>query len=48
MITHAEACELIEGPAAGLPELLARAGEVRDRVEQLEPNRRGTETNVTV
>ena len=31
MITHAEACALIEGPPAALPELLARAGEVRDR-----------------
>ncbi|HTO11629.1 MAG TPA: 7,8-didemethyl-8-hydroxy-5-deazariboflavin synthase CofG [Candidatus Binatia bacterium] len=31
MISHAEACALIEGPAAALPELLARAGEVRDR-----------------
>ena len=31
MITHAEATALVEGPAAGLPELLARAGEVRDR-----------------
>ncbi len=31
MITHAEACALIEGPAEGLAELLARAGEVRDR-----------------
>jgi 7,8-didemethyl-8-hydroxy-5-deazariboflavin synthase CofG subunit len=31
VISHAEACGLIEGPAAGLPELLQRAGEVRDR-----------------
>ena len=31
MITHAEACALIEGPAGGLDDLLARAGEVRDR-----------------
>ena len=31
MISHAEACGLIEGPAAALPELLQRAGEVRDR-----------------
>ena len=31
MITHAEACGLIEGPAGGLEDLLARAGEVRDR-----------------
>jgi FO synthase len=31
MITHAEACGLIEGPVAGLEDLLARAGEVRDR-----------------
>jgi FO synthase len=31
MISHAEASTLIEGPAAGLPELLARAGAVRDR-----------------
>jgi len=31
VISHAEACALIEGPAAALPELLARAGEVRDR-----------------
>ena len=31
MISHAEACTLIDGPAAGLPELLQRAGEVRDR-----------------
>ncbi|HET7340529.1 MAG TPA: 7,8-didemethyl-8-hydroxy-5-deazariboflavin synthase CofG [Methylomirabilota bacterium] len=30
-ITHGEACTLIEAPAAALPELLARAGEVRDR-----------------
>jgi FO synthase len=29
-ITHGEACALIEGPAAGLGDLLARAGEVRD------------------
>jgi 7,8-didemethyl-8-hydroxy-5-deazariboflavin synthase CofG subunit len=31
VISHAEACGLIEGPAAALPELLLRAGEVRDR-----------------
>jgi FO synthase len=31
MITHAEACALIEGPDPGLDELLVRAGEVRDR-----------------
>ena len=31
MITHAAACELIEGRAEALPELLARAGELRDR-----------------
>ena len=31
MISHSEACALIEGPAEGLPELLARAGEMRDR-----------------
>jgi 7,8-didemethyl-8-hydroxy-5-deazariboflavin synthase CofG subunit len=31
MITHAQACALIEGPAGGLDDLLARAGEVRDR-----------------
>jgi len=31
MISHAEACTLIDGPTAGLPELLQRAGEVRDR-----------------
>lgn len=31
MISHSEACALIEGPAAGLQDLLARAGEVRDR-----------------
>jgi FO synthase len=31
VITHAEACALIERPAAALPELLARAGELRDR-----------------
>ena len=30
-ISHAEACELVSAPAASLPELLARAGEVRDR-----------------
>jgi FO synthase len=29
-ITHGEACALIGGPAAGLGDLLARAGEVRD------------------
>src|SRR5215813_8846476 len=31
MTTHAEACALIETPAAGLPDLLAAATEVRDR-----------------
>jgi FO synthase len=31
VITHAEACTLIESAPAALPELLARAGEVRDR-----------------
>ena len=31
MISHSEACALIESPAAALPELLARAGDVRDR-----------------
>jgi FO synthase len=31
MITHAEACALIEGAPESLPELLARAGEMRDR-----------------
>ena len=31
MITHGEACALIETPAAALGDLLARAGEVRDR-----------------
>jgi 7,8-didemethyl-8-hydroxy-5-deazariboflavin synthase CofG subunit len=31
VITHAEASALMDGPAASLPELLARAGEVRDR-----------------
>jgi 7,8-didemethyl-8-hydroxy-5-deazariboflavin synthase CofG subunit len=31
VITHAEACALIEGAPEALPELLARAGEVRDR-----------------
>ena len=31
MISHAEACELIETPAAALDELLLRAGELRDR-----------------
>ena len=31
MISHAEACALIETPPAGLDELCARAGEVRDR-----------------
>jgi 7,8-didemethyl-8-hydroxy-5-deazariboflavin synthase CofG subunit len=31
MITHDEACRLIEAPRAGLDELVARAGEVRDR-----------------
>jgi 7,8-didemethyl-8-hydroxy-5-deazariboflavin synthase CofG subunit len=31
VIDHAEACALIEGPAAGLDELLARASEARDR-----------------
>jgi 7,8-didemethyl-8-hydroxy-5-deazariboflavin synthase CofG subunit len=31
LITHAQACALIESPPAALPDLLARAGEVRDR-----------------
>jgi FO synthase len=31
VISHAEACALIEGPAGALPELLLRAGAVRDR-----------------
>jgi FO synthase len=31
MISHGEACSLIDTPAEGLPELLARAGELRDR-----------------
>jgi FO synthase len=31
MITHSEACTLIESPPEALPELLARAGELRDR-----------------
>jgi 7,8-didemethyl-8-hydroxy-5-deazariboflavin synthase CofG subunit len=31
VITHAEACTLIETPPAGLAELLARAGALRDR-----------------
>src|SRR5262249_42732001 len=31
MITHATACELIEGRAEGLADLVARAGELRDR-----------------
>jgi FO synthase len=31
VITHAEACALIGSPPEALPELLARAGEVRDR-----------------
>jgi 7,8-didemethyl-8-hydroxy-5-deazariboflavin synthase CofG subunit len=31
VITHADACTLIEGGPEALPELLARAGEVRDR-----------------
>ena len=31
MISHQQACELIEGPHAALGELLARAGEMRDR-----------------
>ncbi|MBI2160165.1 MAG: 7,8-didemethyl-8-hydroxy-5-deazariboflavin synthase CofG [Candidatus Rokubacteria bacterium] len=31
MISHAEACELIETPAPALDELLRRAGELRDR-----------------
>jgi 7,8-didemethyl-8-hydroxy-5-deazariboflavin synthase CofG subunit len=30
-LTHGEACRLIEGPPEALPELLARAAEVRDR-----------------
>ena len=31
MISHEDACALIETPAAALPDLLARAGELRDR-----------------
>lgn len=31
MITHAEACTLFESPPEALPEILARAGELRDR-----------------
>src|SRR2546422_3214310 len=31
MLSHGEACALIETPADGLDDLLARAGEVRDR-----------------
>jgi FO synthase len=31
MISHGEACTLIEGAPAALPDLLARAGEMRDR-----------------
>src|SRR5499427_4513264 len=31
MISHQAACELIETPAAGLGDLLVRAGELRDR-----------------
>jgi len=31
MITHSDACTLIESPPQALPEILARAGEVRDR-----------------
>jgi FO synthase len=31
MISHHEACALIETPPAGLDELVARAGEMRDR-----------------
>jgi 7,8-didemethyl-8-hydroxy-5-deazariboflavin synthase CofG subunit len=31
MISYGEACSLIDTPADGLPELLARAGELRDR-----------------
>ena len=31
MITHSDACTLIEGTPEALPELLARAGELRDR-----------------
>ena len=31
MISHDQACELIEGPAGALGDLLARAGELRDR-----------------
>jgi len=31
MITHADACTLIEGAPEALPEILARAGELRDR-----------------
>jgi FO synthase len=31
VISHDEACRLVESPAGALPDLLARAGEVRDR-----------------
>src|SRR5262245_37008633 len=31
MISHQDACALIETPSAGLADLLARAGEMRDR-----------------
>ena len=31
MITHEQACDLIESPPEALGELLARAGETRDR-----------------
>src|SRR5215470_5460714 len=31
MISHQDACALVDTPAAGLPELCARAGELRDR-----------------
>src|SRR5262245_64504791 len=31
MISHQDACALVDTPAAGLPALCARAGELRDR-----------------
>ncbi len=31
MIAHDEACALIEGPRDGLDDVIARAGELRDR-----------------
>ena len=31
MISHQDACALVDTPAAGLPDLLGRAGELRDR-----------------